>query len=96
MSNTTKVKIDGTFYDVPTPAARLLSEYAENAHKAIKAYERLSQLAERVRHLQTEYFRTRNSLLLRTCKAAEQELDDYLSGKTQRKEQEAQQAELFR
>lgn len=96
MSNTTRIKIDGTFYDVPTPAARLLSEYAENALRATNAYERLSQIAARMRHLQSEYFRTRNALLLRNCKAVEKELDDYLSGETQRKEQEAQQLELYR
>ncbi len=92
----THIKIDDKHYDVPSDVVARMQEYYETMQKATTEYNRLRDLAAKVRNLQAEYFSSRNVLVLRAAKAAERNLDDYLSGKTAKKEQEAQQAELFR
>jgi hypothetical protein len=87
------ILIDGKPFEVPELVAQRLGEYYATMIKATTEYNKLMELTKKVREQQQEYFKTRDTYVLRASKAKEKELDDYLSGKSEKKQL---QAELFR
>ena len=79
---------------VDAAVAKRIGEYYTSMNKAADEYNKLLALSKKVRHCQSQYFRTKDSIALRASKAAEKELDDYLQGKEDKNKK--QQLELYR
>lgn len=91
----TNIKVDDVHYAIPTQVSDRMGEYYTAMKQALADHAKLLEMVKEVRRLQVAYFKTRDSVVLRKCKAAERILDDLLEGKKDKKAEQIQ-AQLFR
>lgn len=86
------VKIQEELYEVPDPVVKRMQEYYDTMKAALIKLEALTEATARMREMQIQYFKSRDSYLIPKSKALEARVDDLLAGK---KKEPSPQADLF-